>query len=117
LKILSARIHGYLDFLVVILFASAPAVLHLSGISATLSYLLAGVHLAVTLLTDFPSGVLKVIPFQIHGWIELIVAPTLAVCPWVLGFSGDQTATVFYVAFGGVVFLTWVITDYKGTGK
>jgi hypothetical protein len=116
MKILSIRVHGVLDFVVVVLFALAPTVLQLSGVPATLSYSLAGVHLLVTLLTDFPVGALKIIPFPIHGWIELVVAPTLVACPWVLGFSSDQTATVFYIVFGGIVFLTWLITDYKARG-
>jgi hypothetical protein len=114
MKILSARVHGFLDFVVVALFALAPTALHLTGMPATLSYLLAGVHLLITLLTNFPAGIFKFIPFWIHGWIELIVAPTLVICPWVLGFSGDQTAMIFFIAAGFAVFLVWLLTDYNG---
>ena len=114
MKILSPKIHGILDYVVVALFLVAPKLLGLQGTAALLSYVLAGVHFLVTVLTDFPLGLIKVIPLSIHGWIELAVAPTLIAVPWVLGFAQIPTARWFYVADGAVIFLTWLVTDYRG---
>lgn len=114
MKILSAKVHGVLDYVVVIVFLAAPKLIGLQGTPALLSYALAAVHLMVTVLTDFPLGLVKLIPLPIHGWIELAVAPTLIAVPWVLGFAAVPMARWFYVAAGVVIFLTWLITDYRG---
>jgi hypothetical protein len=116
-KILNAKIHGYLDYVVVISFLLAPSLFGFSGLPAILSYLLAGVHLLVTLLTAFPAGMLKLLPLKIHGWIELAVAPTLVVLPWLAGFADIPSARGFYVGAGAVVFLTWLVTDYSADGS
>ncbi len=112
MKILSPKVHGMLDYVVVLLFLAAPKLIGLQGASALLSYALAGVHFLVTVLTDFPMGLVKLIPLKVHGWIELAVAPTLIAVPWVLGFAQVPAARWFYVADGVVIFLTWLITDY-----
>ena len=77
MKPLTARLHGYLDYLTVLIFLAAPAVLGFSGLPAQLSWLLAGVHLAMTLVTKFPLGVFRRLAFALHGWVERIVGPAL----------------------------------------
>jgi hypothetical protein len=96
MKILSPRIHGYLDYLVVVWFLAAPTLFGLTGVAANISYALAIIHLALTVLTAFPLGVVKVIPLQFHGAIEFIVSFALIALPWVLGFgSGTQFLSCF----------------------
>lgn len=113
MKIINAKVHGYLDYLVVGLFIAGPLALGFKGTPAYLSFALAGVHMLVTLLTDMPLGVAKVIPMKVHGWIELVVAPVLVACPWVFGFGAETTTMTFFSAFGGVVFVAWLLTDYN----
>ncbi|MGH8592476.1 MAG: SPW repeat domain-containing protein [Gammaproteobacteria bacterium] len=115
MKILNPRTHGYLDYVTVILFLVAPTVLGLTGIPAMLAYALAIIHLVMTLVTNFPLGVVKFIPFTIHGWVERVVGPLLIIVPFVLGFSTDLAARNFYVAIGVVIVLVGLVTDYKGT--
>ncbi len=115
MKILNPRTHGYLDYVTVILFLVAPTVLGLTGIPAMLAYALAMIHLVMTLVTDFPLGVVPFIPFTIHGWVERVVGPLLIIVPFVLGFSSDLAARNFYVAIGVVIVLVGLVTDYKGT--
>jgi hypothetical protein len=114
-RILSPKIHGILDYAVVLVFLAAPALFGLTGLAAQLSYALAAVHLALTLLTDFSLGALRVIPLTVHGWIELAVAPTLAAAPWILGFG--FRARIFYVAAGAAIFLVWCATDYRAAPR
>lgn len=113
MKILSPKVHGALDYAVVAAFLAAPPALGLSGAAALLSRVLAGVHLALTLLTAFPLGALKLIPFKLHGWIELVVGPTLLAVPWLLGFSQEPVARDFYLVAGILIFATWLVTDYR----
>jgi len=113
MKILSARVHGYLDYITVVGFALAPALLGLEGLPKYVCYGLAGVHLFLTLLTDFPLGAAKLVPCRIHGLIELIVSITLVVLPWVLGFATNPAARIFFVAIGVTIFVVWLLTNYK----
>ncbi len=113
MKVISPRIHGYLDFLTVILFLLAPSLLNLSQVPAMLAYGLAGIHLIVTLASDFSFGLVKIIPFPVHGWIERIVGPSLIVLPFVLDFSNEEIARNFYIAAGLVIVAIGVLTDYQ----
>lgn len=117
MKVISPRIHGYLDFLTVILFLVAPTLLNLSQVPAMLAYSLAVVHLIVTLASDFPFGVIKLIPFPVHGWIERIVGPSLIAVPFILGFANEEIARNFYIAAGLVIIAVGVLTDYQSKAK
>ena len=114
MKVLTPRTHGVLDYVTVIAFLLAPTILNLSGLPATISYLLAVVHLVLTLITAFPLGLIKAIPFKIHGMIELAVSIFLVLLPWLFSFASVPAARNFYVAAGIVVFIVWLITDYAG---
>lgn len=109
-KLLTPRTHGYLDYVTVVLFALAPAVLGLTGLAATLSYALAAIHLAMTLATAFPLGLARLVPFPLHGLVELAVAVMLAA----LGvFLFDGTARAFYLVMAAVIAVVWATTDYE----
>lgn len=113
-KVISPCIHGYLDFLIVAIFLLAPTVLGLSQLPAMLAYSLAAVHLIVTLASDFPFGMFKLIPFTIHGWIEHLVGPSLIALPFIFGFANEEIARNFYIAMGVVIIAVGILTDYKG---
>lgn len=115
MKIISPTNHGYLDFITVAIFLLAPTLVGLSGLAAMLAYGLAAIHLAVTLATDFPFGVVKMIPLTLHGWIERLVGPLLVVIPFILGFASEAAARNFYILIGLVIIIVGVLTDYKGT--
>ena len=113
MKVISPRIHGYLDFLTVFIFLLAPTLLGLEQLSAILAYSLATVHLIVTLASDFPFGVVKLIPFTIHGWIERMVGHLLIAIPFILNFSDEEVAKNFYIAIGIVIIVIGMLTDYR----
>ena len=113
MKILSPTLHGYIDYAVVVLFLFAPTLIGLTGIAGTIAYALAGIHLAMTLVTDFPLGVVKLIPFTVHGWVERIVGPVLVMLPFILGFG--PPAQGFYIVVGIAIILVGLLTDYQAT--
>ena len=45
-------------------------------------------------------GLLKMIPFPVHGGLEALMAPLLVAAPWLVGFSRVGPAKVFYIAAG-----------------
>lgn len=114
MKILNPRVHGYIDYLAVLYFLAAPSLFGFTGLPATIFYVLAAAHLILTLLTAYPLGVVKVIPFPLHGAIELLAGVALVALPWLLGFANsDVLARNVYVASGVVLFIAWLVTDYK----
>lgn len=117
MKIISLKAHGILDFVTVAAFAIIPTVVGLSGIPAILCYVLSAVHFLMTILTDFPFGLIRVLPVRIHKFVESVVGPTLLVMPWLLGFSGDPAARYVFIAAGLVVILVGLLSDYFETGK
>jgi hypothetical protein len=113
MKPISPTVHGAIDYVAVVIFAVAPAVIGLSGWPAALSYALAGVHLLMTLLTDFPAGVIKVIPIVLHQWVERIVGPVLVILAFIL--MAETPARAFFVAMGIIIFAVERLTAYRST--
>ena len=113
MKLISAKVHGYLDYAVVAGFLTAPSLFYITGLPAVLAYILAAVHFALTLFTDFPLGTVKVIPLKIHGFVEMAVGPCLMVLPFVLSFTEQAPAAAFYGISGILIFAVWLLTDYK----
>lgn len=83
----------------------------MTGAAGFLAYALAIIHLAMTLVTDFPLGAAKIIPFKIHGLIERVVGPALLLVPFLFGLTG--AAFVFYLLMGIVIIIVGLLTDYE----
>ena len=113
MRVLSARIHGYLDFVIVLILVIAPFAVGLGGSPALIAWLIAAAHLLLSLATRYPMGVWRVIPFVVHGLIELAVAAFFAALPFTAGYSPGSPARRFYVTMAALVFLLWVLTDYR----
>lgn len=113
MRFLSPLIHGFIDIAVVLAFLAAPVLLDFHAVPRIACYVIAAVHLVMTLLTAFPVGIVKIIPFTVHGAIEAVVAPTLVVLPWILGFSNVPGARTFYVLSGVAVAIVWATTNYR----
>lgn len=110
---LNSKIHGAIDYLVVIFLLLCPSLFGLKDITATFTYVLAAIHLLLTITTRFELGLVKIIPFNIHGVIELIVSIGLIGVAFYLGKLEGELSRNFYLSFGIIVFVTWLITDYK----
>jgi hypothetical protein len=111
MKIISDTTHGILDYVTVALFALAPTVLGLTGTAALISYALAGIHLTMTVLTDMPLGVIKLIPMKLHAIVEMLVGPVLVLGALALPmlFAGGQA---FFITAGVVIFAVWLLSNY-----
>ncbi|WP_424360069.1 hypothetical protein [Methylocystis parvus] len=117
MKPINPMTHGYLDYLTVAVFLLAPKLLGFEGLPALLSWTLAGVHLALTLATDFPLGGLRWVPFWVHGWIERIVGPALVLVAFAPNFSGGGAAFGFYLLMGLGITAVSLVTDYSSETK
>ncbi|AUX42859.1 hypothetical protein SOCE26_042940 [Sorangium cellulosum] len=113
MKILSPRVHGYIDYAVAALFLLAPSLFGFGGLPETLCYVLGVVHAGMTLLTAFPLGAAKLVPFPVHGGLEAAVGVFLVAAPWLFNFDEVAAARNFFLATGVAVGLVWLITDYR----
>jgi len=114
MKIISDHAHGILDYATVFIFASAPYLLGLTGVAMLASYALAGIHLAMTLFTNMPPGLIKVVPMKLHSFVELCVGPVLII--GALAFPGlVGGARLFFALMGAVIFLVWSFSHYGQT--
>ncbi|MGH7655686.1 MAG: hypothetical protein ACREN6_13590 [Gemmatimonadaceae bacterium] len=113
MRLILPGFHRLLDFVTIIAFALAPSVLSLSGFAATLAYLLACVHLALTVLSQFPGARARLVPLPLHGAVECLVGLVLLGLPWALGWTG--AARAFYTAAGAVILIVWLLSDYRAS--
>ncbi len=114
MNLLNARLHGFLDLTTVAVFLLAPFFFGLGGYVAAVAWGLAVVNLLITLLTRFPVGVVKVIPFPIHGLVELVVGVVLVLAmPRFLGASPGSPARTFFLGAGVVILVVWVLMSYR----
>ena len=114
MRILDARVHGVLDLALVFVFILGPFLFGLGGSPAAISFALAVLHLIVTLLTRYPMGIRKTIPFFAHGILELFVGVFLVVLPTIAGYAPGSPARRFYTIVGAAILIIWVLTDYRG---
>lgn len=113
MKILNSKIHGLVDYFFVLFLFVSPSIFGLEGRPELFAYLLGFVHLLVTIFTNFEYGVVRIILFKHHGWIELVVSFALVGVALYFGEVENELSRNFYFAVAILVFLTWLTTDYK----
>ena len=69
--------------------------------------------LGLSLLTRYPLGLFKVIPFPVHGVVETVAAVMTAAAPWTLGFARDESAKWTHVLSGLGTLAVVAVTDYQ----
>jgi hypothetical protein len=111
MRLIPAVAHRVLDFVTVVAFALAPSVLGLPGPAAALSYVLALVHLTMTLLTRFSPEERGPVPLGLHGAVESLVGVTLIALPWLVKWHG--VALFLYVSAGMVILAVGAASQYR----
>jgi hypothetical protein len=64
-------------------------------------------------MTAYPLGPVKVIPFTVHGGVELVTAIFFVLSAWLLRFAEVAPARNFFLVAGVVLGAVWITTDYK----
>lgn len=113
MKILNSRVHGMVDYAFVAALWLAPSVGNLDPVASLYSAILGCIHLALTLITKFELGVLKLVPFKIHGLVELVVPFALIGVAFYLGSVESELSRNYFFGVAVAVFATWLITDYS----
>jgi hypothetical protein len=116
-RILNSTVHGVLDYGLALAFLLLPGLLDFPGFAASLSYIIGVVYLGASLITRYPLGALKLIPFPVHGVLEAIMAASWIAMPWLFEFARHAAARNFFVIAGLGLLLVAACTDYQSTGS
>jgi hypothetical protein len=110
-RFITKSIHAYLiDYPVAVVLIVAPFLLNLgqSGpIAIWLSVVTGVAALLLPILTDHPTGLLRVIPYSMHLWVDRAVGIVFLIAPFVFGFSGLD-AWYYWVLAVAVLLVTSV---------
>ena len=86
------------------LFNPVNSLFGFAGTASPISYALAAIHLTMTLLTNMPLGVIKIIPMKFHSIVEMLVGPVLMI--ELLALPNLVTGgRWFFVATGAMIFV------------
>lgn len=105
--------HGIIDYLLIIFVFASPSIFNMEGNLCTITYILASAHLVVTVLTNFELGLIKVIPFRIHGLLEIVVSLTLASLSFWFYKNGNEFGFYFYMVLAIGIMIVFILTDFK----
>jgi len=107
-RFITKSIHAYLiDYPVAIILLVAPFVLKLgqSGpVAMWLSVITGVAALMLPLLTDHPTGIIKIIPYPIHLWVDRAVGIVFLAAVFAFDFTGIDGW--YYGVLGVAVLLT-----------
>jgi hypothetical protein len=109
---ITPRAHGVLDYATSVATAAAPTLLGFPKPAAALCYALAGGYTGLSLLTDYPLGAKRVVPFKGHGVAEGVIGLVLPALPWALGFSRHRAARNFFFGLTAVTAVVAALTDW-----
>jgi hypothetical protein len=104
--------HAVLDYALGVAFLVAPSLLAFDSPAArTGAYAAGALYLAASLVTRYPLGALKWLPFPVHGVLETLMAAAWIVLPWLARFA-EPAPRYFFVAAGIALLALASLTDY-----
>ncbi|MDI3561830.1 hypothetical protein [Bradyrhizobium sp. Arg816] len=111
-RFVTKSMHAYLiDYPVAIALIAAPFVLKLgqSGPAAMWLSVVAGVAaLLLAALTDHPTGLVRIIPYWLHLWVDRAVGVVFIIAPFAFKFAGLD-AWYYWVLAAAVLLTTSVL--------
>jgi hypothetical protein len=95
-RVIDRRTHAALDYLTTSYFLILAAYFWDSNKRASVAALInGGAVLGVSMFTDYPGALVRKIPFETHGKIDMMQASMAAGLPVLLGFGTDGAAVPF----------------------
>lgn len=113
MKLISPTLHGILDYLTCGVFLALPSAFDLTGTYAVVCYVLAAGYLVISLCTNMPLGLLKWLPFWLHGRFELVSGLVFIASPWLFGYASNTTMRNLFIVVGLVFLLVYSLTQWQ----
>jgi hypothetical protein len=105
------------DIYVMCLLFLAPILWGMTGEPRMILWTLCLVHFLVVCLSKFSYGIVKIIPMQVHGFLELLVGLSLPAMPYLFGFADRPNERHFFYGGGFIMLVFWFLTDYSYPGN
>ena len=118
MRFVTQKIHALIDYPVAFSLMGMPFLLKLGASNPMALWLSVGTGvaaLALTILTNHETGLIKVIPYSFHVLVDRLVGLTFAVAPFLLHFAGID-AIYYWVNAGAVLAVTFLLNAPE-TGK
>jgi hypothetical protein len=113
-RFLPAWFHAIADYAVGVTLIVVALAVGGSGLAVATGVVVGAVVLAVSMLTRYPLGVAKVLPFTVHSAGDYLAAALLVLSPFALGFTDtDGGLSAFYVVAGIAVLAVSLVTNYQ----
>ena len=94
---ISPAAHAVLDYAVAATFFGVGAwLMRRHRAAASLAFANGAMVAGMSMLTDYPGGVVRVLPFRGHRAGDVLQAVFAGVGPALFGFAGDEEAKFFY---------------------
>lgn len=107
-------VHGLIEYVAGVLFIAAPLLLSFDSRAATAISIVVGVVvLVIAAATDGPTSLVNSLPITAHVALDYVLAVLLVALPFVAGFSGETTPTVFFIALGVAHLLITIGTRFR----
>jgi hypothetical protein len=117
-RLLPAWLHAIADYAVGVSLIVVALVVGGPGKAVAAGVVIGAVVLVVSMLTRYPLGVIKVLPFKVHSAGDYLAVVLLVASPFALGFNhGARGLTTFYIGAGVAVLLVSLITNYQYSPK
>jgi hypothetical protein len=118
IRLLPAWLHAVADYAVGATLIIAALAVGGSNEAVATGVVVGAVVLAVSMLTKYPLGVVKVLPFSVHSAGDYLAAALLLISPFALDFNNSDTGlTAFYIVAGIAVLAVSLVTNYQYSPK
>jgi hypothetical protein len=108
-----AFVHGVLEYIVGALFIAAPFLFSFTADAATAVSIVGGVLLIMLAAsTAMSTGLIKSIPVHAHVVLDYLLAGLMIASPFIFSFSGDDSATPFFIVAGVLYLLLAIATRF-----
>lgn len=114
-KVLKPLPHAVMDYAWAGTMMAAPWLFGFSrNKKATTNAVVSGAGiLALSLMTRYPLGAVKLVSFPTHGVIETVAGVATAASPWLMGFSRNRGAKWTHLLAGLGTLMVVAMTDYR----
>lgn len=117
-RLLPAWFHAIADYAVALTLILVALAVGGSGKAVGTGVVVGAVVLAVSMLTRYPLGLVKVLPFKLHSAGDYLAAALLVAAPFALSFDHSDTGLgAFYIVAGAAVLAVSLITNYQYSGR
>jgi hypothetical protein len=104
------------DIYIICLLFLAPILWGMTGEPRMILWTLCLVHFLVVCSSKFTYGIVKILPMQVHGALELFVGISLPFMPYLFGFTDRPNEVHFFNGASFFLLVFWFLTDYAYPG-